>query len=259
MLPKVFAVFRSESETFQLFATEADESGNLIRLKLWGKPSREDIENNSELKCWANGGQEFYVVPTYNQGSRIPPEIHSFILHGKIYSWWSLRHCLVWSDYLTHAQRYGDTRNAWMISPRIPILDFSSKLIYPRTLIETYPRWCDSSPKKLEAEISRGHENYKAQGDRPVLLDVHDHVDPKDLRIRTPQAEDDDDNFTPDSNHRAQHYCPRPKSWSNVSEELELQINALIHPKDKCAQMTARGIVTFMATLFCVGTVALLF
>ncbi len=260
MLPKVFAVYRSDLETFQLFTTDADESGNLIRLKMWSKPTAENIENNPELKCWANGGQEYYVVPTYNQGSRIPPEIHSFILHGQIYSWWSLRHCLVWSDYLTHAQRYAETRDAWMTSPRISVLDFSSKLIYPRTLIETYPRWCDSSPKKLEMEVARGHESYKMQGDRPVLLNIQDHVDPKDLRIRTPQPRDDEEaeSFTPDSNHRAQHYCPRPKSWSNVSEEIEIHLNGLIHPKDKCAQMTARSVLGFMATLFCVGTVLML-
>lgn len=256
MLPKVFAIYRRETETFQLLTTESDEAGNLIRFKPWAKPTIEEIRNNPELECWANGGQEWYVVPTYNQGSAQPPDVHRFKLHNQGYCWWSLRHTLVWSDYLTHAQRRDSKREEWMASPRIPVLDFSSKLIYPRTILDTYPRWCDSSPSKLEMEAKRGYENFKENQDTPNRVDLDDHIDPKDLRIRTPQPRDDDEE--PDSNHKARHYAPRAKSWSQVSDEISCHIDNLANPNSLCCQMATRGLIGFMATLFCFGTVLLM-
>lgn len=257
MLPPVFAVYRHDCETFQFFASELDKEGNLVRIKNWWRPDADAIRSNPLLFLWANGGQEWYVVPTYSQGSDEPPKTHNFNLNGKSYSWWSLRHCLVWSDYLTHACRNSTSREKWMRSPRIPILECSSKLIYPRTVIETYPRWCDSSPKKVEMESQRGLTYSKKQPDVPVTLDIEDDIDPKDLRIRTPPPRDEEEG-SPTSDLRAQHYAPRARGWSKLAYDFDDELDFATMTPSVCGDGCVKGLVGFMTTFFCVSTLLLL-
>ena len=94
-------------------------------------------------------GQEWYVMPmnTESSGHNYP-----IVIHNKTYTYKHLNHELIWSDLYTHKHRHTNSRSAqlWNAAPRIPVLAFSSKLIYPRSDVSVYARWADSSASSLE-------------------------------------------------------------------------------------------------------------
>jgi hypothetical protein len=170
MLPKVFAIYRQETETFQYIQTELDDDGNIRRLKGWRPPTQEDDAGNDSY--WSLG-QEWYVESTPYKG--VYPILHTMKLHDKSYTWWSSHHKLVWSNYAIF-----DTRNTnasvWEACHSIPILEFNTKLIYPREYVGVHARWAPATPQDLEEELERGRHANRI-----------DHVDPSLLRIQTPK------------------------------------------------------------------------
>lgn len=172
MLPKVFAIYRREEETFQLIQTETNEEGEIQRLKGWRPPiENEDADTNPSWDL----GTEWYVEPTDYKGT--PPTLHNAILHNKPYKWWSSHHKLVWSNYQIY-----ETRNSyidWSQCPSIPILEFNNKHVYPREYVAVEARWASAMPQDLEEELDNARLAY--------LTDMHSHVDPSELRIQTPK------------------------------------------------------------------------
>lgn len=177
------------------------------------------------------------MTPTYNKGANYGPDIHKVVIHKQDYYWWSVRHMLVWSDYRVYEYRHQDTKDRWMNSHRIPILELSSKLIYPRVDVSIDARWCLSSPSCLIKEMERGLTNLNDS-----MIPTHDHVDPLDLRIRTPLPQDDEEDWTPDTNDRICH-APRVKSWSAVSDEIERDLTETGLYMSPCARRLTQTLV----------------
>jgi len=224
MLPKVFAVFHKETETFKLLQPEVNEKGSIIRLKPW--------YNNSEK------GQEWFVVPTYNQGSIYSPESHRVVIHDNIYVFWSLRHSLIWSDYLVYASRRDESKIEWMNSLKIPIIEFNSKLIYPRTETNFYARW-NSTPPNLIYELEKGLQEYKKNMEAGFVNTSiqysmnEDTINLSDLRIRTPVPKNNDSDD--DSNGCVTAcYTPKKRSLSDVTNEVNIAAVKDFNPKTIC-------------------------
>jgi hypothetical protein len=172
MLPKVFAIYRREEETFQLIQTEMNAAGEIQRLKGWRPPLEEkDVSADS---FW-DLGSEWYVEPTDYKG--LNPILHNCIVHDKPYKWWSAHHKLVWSNYRIYEDR--DSYSDWSHCHTIPILEFNNKHIYPREYVPVEARWASAMPQDLEEELDRARLAY--------LTDMHSHVDPSELRIQTPK------------------------------------------------------------------------
>jgi hypothetical protein len=239
MLPKVFAIFHQETETFKFLQPEFDADYKIVRLKPW----YHDPQYGT--------GQEWFVVPTYNQGIAMPSESHRVVIHDNIYVFWSLRHSLVWSDYYVHACRRDDTKHEWMRSLKIPVIEFNSKLIYPRTDTNFYARW-SSTPEKLIYELERGLVEYKRNMEVgfiniPIQYSAkEDEIDPKDLRIRTPVPKDDSD-LEEEDNCGPSCYIPKGKkrSLSDVTDEVNMAAIRDFNPKTLChlLSMTIGGII----------------
>lgn len=207
-LPTLFAIYRPDSEQFQLIQPEFDTNGAIIRLKNWARPDKTSWGNASEqereaMLPWFRG-QEWYVVPTSSAGSSDMPHIYSVKIHNDTYHWWFLRHTLVWSDYLTHQYRATKMVNDWKASPSIPIIECNTKLIYPRTQTGFYSRWCDCVPMALTIESTRAWTHFKQPGHE---VD-EESFDPRDLRIRTPPPRNDDSELDTDTEELIQR-APR--------------------------------------------------
>ena len=190
--PKVFAIYRRETETFQFLTYETDEDNNILRLRNWSQPRYPHgvqiapQEDKEEMRWFI--GTDWYVEPTPFAGHQ--HKIHQVVIHDKTYYWWSLHHTLVWASYLAYGGRndtaYG--HNSWNSAPQIPVLEFSSRLIYPRLdVLGFYPRWSSVKPFELEGEMDRASATFIGHKMNGTILEhIHDHVDPKHLKIRTP-------------------------------------------------------------------------
>ena len=213
MLPhKVFAIYRRETETFQFLTYETDEDNNVLRLRNWSQPRYPHgvqiaPQEDTEGMRWFIG-TDWYVEPTPFAGHQ--HRIHQVTIHDKTYYWWSLHHTLVWSSYMVYHSRddMEHGQSAWRNAPQIPVIEFSSRLIYPRLdVLGFYPRWASVRPYNLEAEMDRANTTFIGHKTSGTILEhIHDHVDPKHLKIRTPVPKekeeptwrnDADDEFTP--------------------------------------------------------------
>jgi hypothetical protein len=212
--PKVFAIYRRETETFQFLTYETDDDSNIQRLKNWSQPRyphgvQIGPQEDTEGMRWFIG-TDWYVEPTPFAGHQ--HKIHQVVIHDKTYYWWSLHHKLVWASYMTYGGR-NDTAhgyNTWNSAPQIPVIEFNSRLIYPRLdVLGFYPRWCTVKSPKLDTEMDNAHATFMTHKINGTILEhIHDHVDPKHLKIRTPvpkekekettwRGDQDDEEFTP--------------------------------------------------------------
>jgi hypothetical protein len=210
--PKVFAIYRRETETFQFLTYETDEDNNVLRLRNWSQPRYPHgvqiaPQEDTEGMRWFMG-TDWYVEPTPFVGHS--HKIHQVQIHDKIYHWWSLHHKLVWGSYLMYSNRINMAGgyDIWNKSPQIPVIEFSSRLIYPRMdVMGFYPRWASVTPPSLELESDRARTTFiehKMNG--TIEEHIYDHVEPKHLKIRTPVPKekeaqtwrnDHDDEYTP--------------------------------------------------------------
>lgn len=195
MLPKVFAVYHPSMETFQILQTETLNDGSILRLKNWSRPSLRDwsttpVDEKIELMRW-NKGQEWYVCKTNKALSDSNPILYKDTIHGKSYHFWFLNHMLVWSNYAVYRERYhGDRKEEWMSSPMIPVLEFATKQVYPRTNTGFYTYWSDTSREAIEAVSEAGREVFRNSGQ--IDDSASEQIDPRYLRIKTPSPRDDD-------------------------------------------------------------------
>jgi hypothetical protein len=178
MIPNIFAVYRRDTETFQLIQTELNEAGEVQRLKGWARPDTSSwgTLTDKEQDMWFMGS-EWYVEPSSYKGA--DPILHHCILHDRPYVWWSAHHKLVWSNWQIYETRNGAGADLWQASPQIPILEFNNKHVYPREYVPFYTRWASAMPQELEAELDCARHVY--------LSDMHTHVEPNELRILTPK------------------------------------------------------------------------
>ena len=239
-LPNVFAIYRAETETFQILQPDVASDGSILRLKNWARPdicdyNRASLLERGELTKWFRG-QEWYVVPSSSEGKSM--SIHKTLIHEQTYAWWFCRHMLVWSDYAIHGGRRGPTATEWKQSPSIPIIQFNTKLIYPRTNLAMYPRWTDASPDSLKEMTQKGHTEFQVIGMN--LADTS--FDPRTLRIRTPTPYDDESTSETASETEGL-YAPRAKiSYGRIQSPLTRN--------EACVAYTIIGITTF----FLIGT-----
>lgn len=244
--PKVFAIYRAETETFQILQPDIASDGSILRLKNWARPDIRDYNHASpvergEITKWFRG-QEWYVVPSSEDPK--PIMIHKVTIHDQAYAWWFCRHMIVWSDYMTHAGRRGSSAAAWKEAPTIPIIQFNTKLIYPRTMLAMYPRWTDTTPAALNDMSRKGQTEFQEVGMN--LADAH--FDPSSLRIRTPPPLEDGDTSASETEGL---YAPRVKSWYGP-------VQSPLTRKEACVAYTAlMGSVMFLMGMYAFSAAAI--
>lgn len=230
MLPKVFAIYHRSTETFQVLQTELDADGSIARLKNWSRPSLRDwsstpVEKRDELVKWSKGHEwfrdgaffgvlraegeggsdgevaaalgyppaeagEWYVCKTNKALSDSDPPIYKDRIHGKNYHFWFLNHMLVWSNYKVYRSRRDASKEAWMKSPMIPVLEFATKQLYPRTNTGFYTYWSETTKDEVETVSEAGRDRFAASGQMDDSM--MEHIDPRYLRIRTPSPREED-------------------------------------------------------------------
>lgn len=192
-LPPIFAIYRSDTQTFQFLQVENAE--NEVRLKSWVPPVKEGLKTLEELdsvtaRSWISG-QEWYVESlNKNQIDANPREItiYQTQINNKNVFWWYLKHNLIWSNYVVHSRRFSLGEETWKMSPSIPILEIAPELLYPRTSYGFYPRWVTSRPKDLDdiSNFTRAHLEQHPEYFNTIV---------KNLTITAPEYnEEDDDN-----------------------------------------------------------------
>lgn len=215
-LPATFAVYRPETATFQILQPDTASDGSYLRLKNWSIPDNADWksaahEERVQMLQWFRG-QEWYVLPTNKFQTEETVRIHTIVLHGKTYYWWSTHHKLVWSNPMTFHKREVNAAAAaaWDNSPSILVIELSTRLIMPRTDTSTYAKWCDTSAEQLIAEKERGLEEFQ----------THSHPEERDdtsqLRIRTPPSQHGYDTSDTDTEELIQR-APRRASHHGSS------------------------------------------
>jgi hypothetical protein len=176
MMPKVFAIYRREEETFQFIQSETNEKGEVQRLKGWCPPTQASADAADATNTYWDLGSEWYIEPTDYKGAS--PVLYNCIVHDKAYKWWSSHHKLVWSNYKIYESR--NSSLDWHHCHSIPVLEFNNKHIYPREYIPVEARWASTTPQDLEAELAAARKAY-------VAHEASQHVDPSELRIQTPK------------------------------------------------------------------------
>jgi hypothetical protein len=198
-LPPIFAIYISNTQTFQFLQTETVE--NEVKLKTWVPPVKDGLKTLAELdssiaKSWTSG-QEWYVEPLdMKQTDTNPREItvYQTQINNRHIFWWSLNHNLVWSNYTVHSRRFSLGEEMWRMSPSIPILEIAPEPIYPRTSYGFYPRWVTSRSKDLD-EISQFARTHLEQHPEYFNTIV------KNLKIAVPEhkhEETDEDDYDDD-------------------------------------------------------------
>lgn len=242
--PKVFAIYRAETETFQILQPEIASDGSILRLKNWGRPDIRDYNHASlaergEITKWFRG-QEWYVVPSSEDPK--PIMIHKVMIHEQTYAWWFCRHMIVWSNYMVHGARGGHMATEWKESPTIPIIQFNTKLIYPRTNLAMYPRWTDTTPDALVMMTRKGQIEFQEVGMN--LADAH--FDTSALRIRTPPPQDDD--ASPSETEGL--YAPRAKiSYGPIQSPLTRKESCVAYSVLMMSMVFLMGMYCFSAAV----------
>jgi hypothetical protein len=224
MLPKVFAVYHASTETFQVLQTETQEDGTIVRLKNWARPNLKDwattpVEKRTDLLRWSKS-QEWYVCKTHKSLSDTKPPIYKDVIHDKTYHFWFLNHMLVWSDYGVYRKRHEETKDEWMKSPMIPVLEFATKQMYPRTNTGFYTFWSETTKDDVESVSEAGREEFRNSGQMDDS--TNEHIDPRYLRIRTPSPRDEDSMSSDDCCHSESK--KRGRGFSDMADSVDEQI-----------------------------------
>jgi hypothetical protein len=186
-LADYFAVYDQETNTFQLLKLDKDDSGEVISIVPWSMPKAAlthpftnrrwesiSLENErSDIIPWFRG-QEWYIMPTGHTHTHF----HRIEIDGRMYTWWSLHHRLYWSNSRIYNDMLDGNDDNWNENPTIPIVEFAYKRVLPRKDITVYPNWSEVSYESFKECTSSCWIEY--------LEFMSKHVDPKDLRIQTP-------------------------------------------------------------------------
>jgi hypothetical protein len=221
MIPKVFAVYRRDSQNFQIIQTEMNDSGEIQRLKGWARPEIDETADmtDEQQKMWFIG-QEWYVEPTNYKGAT--SILYNCILHDKAYKWWSGHHKLVWSNCEIYKRRETTGHTLWNACHSIPILEFSTKQVYPREYVPIEARWASTAAEDLECELNAARLAY-------IAHEVSRHVDPSELRIQTPKEK-------ASTIHKHRAVSPMPSDEGSDIHEWETEFTPTA-PKAKHSRM----------------------
>lgn len=178
--PPIFAIYRYDTKTFQLFESEHVLNGILYSIRPWNRPVRSywrfcSDKKKTELVQWFQG-EQWYVVPMKHSPMK---QIHSVKIQNKMYTYWYLDHSLLWAknefDMTTH---YPSEYNNY---PSIPIIEFTMRSIFPYNSINIYPIWYSTIPELLHNEYKKGWA---------ILYNTEQTgVSKPYLRIKTPEVE----------------------------------------------------------------------
>lgn len=261
-LPSVFAIYRPETETFQLLQPDINLNGSVIGLKNWALPDtaewkKASVTEQKQMLPWFRG-QEWYALPIQGAGSQEPIPIYTSTIHSQPYQWWSLRHKLVWSNYLTFGKRNGILAHEWNVAPSVMLIDFHTKLIYPRATIGFYPRWTDTTLQILMDEVQNGWSSAYAQTQtqsqtqtQANMKYLNERVNVSMLRIKTPPARDSDDEFETNTEELVQR-APRHITMEQYND---LRIVKAIKKEIMINNCIGVSIVIFIG-LVCMGLYA---
>ncbi len=243
VVPKVFAIYKPKDEKFQLLQTVLNKDGSLLKLKPWAPP---DLfgwnvwteERKAAMDRWIVG-TEWYVEPLTNTPDMNKTCVYKTRVNEKYHYWWRLPYRLVWSNHVVYRTRDGVGKNSWDDCPSIPVLEFSSKQLYPRADTGFYTCWASVKEDTFKKIAQVVRENYLEYKDMMEIS--HEHVDPKDLRIATPKANYEDDEHT--SDHEPSHGRARVYSKGYVDEMDELAAPV-------CSHFALTAVLTFTLGLY---------
>jgi hypothetical protein len=191
-LPEYFAVYDRQKESFQILHAVKDTKDAITELQPWARPpsgllhpfahvawEHATEKQRDEMLPWLRGNA-WFLIPT-RKPTDIPnthPHTHSVEIGGKIYTWWSTHHKLVWTNFSVFQEFQKDMFDLWIDSPAIPILEFAYRHVVPRTIYPCSVRYDAVSKQGFEAVLDEGRQLY---------CDIaYKAIDPKDLRIQRP-------------------------------------------------------------------------
>lgn len=249
MLPKVFAIYHPSTETFQVLQTETLENGSILRLKNWARPSLRDwgttpAEDKVELMRWSNG-QEWYVCKTNKALADLEPQLYSDTIHGKKYHFWFLNHMLIWSNYAVYRERHSLGKDQWMKSPMIPVLEFATKQIYPRTNTGFYTFWSETTKEDVEAASITGRETFLTSGQMEDIANTH--VDPRYLRIKTPSPREEEEDWESSENCCHSEAKKRGRGFSDAADSIDEEIDTYCGGKNFTQRVSLAVLVSLLS------------
>jgi hypothetical protein len=105
----------------------------------------------------------------------------------------------------------------------IPVLEFATKQLYPRTNTGFYTYWSETTSESVLDASAAGRDQFCASGQ----MEEHDHIDPRYLRIRTPSPRDDDWESSEDCCHSEARKRGRSRGFSDTADSVDEQIEGL--------------------------------
>jgi hypothetical protein len=243
VVPKVFAIYKPKDEKFQLLQTVLDEEGTILKLKPWAPPDLVGWNVWTEERKAARDrwivGTDWYVEPLSKNPDIDTLCVYKTRVNGKHQYWWPLPYGLVWSNHGVYRTRDGMGKNSWDDCPCIPVLEFSSKQLYPRADTGFYTCWGSVQEDTFKKIAQAVRDNYLEYKD--MMESSHAHVDPKELRITTPKAAYDDDDHT--SDHEPSHGRVRGYSKGYVDEMEDVAAPV-------CSHVALTAVLTFTLGLY---------
>jgi hypothetical protein len=215
MLPPIFAVYNSGTQSFQLFQPDMILN-NVVGIKTWSRPVKScwkvyNTEKRKAMLPWLYG-EQWYVIPTLQLDE---PIIHTVRIYKRAYCYWYLNHMIVWADIIPPKQL--DQHHIWSHYPHIPILEFQSNIIYPSYQTEIVPNWYRCGPQTIYEESLKGN----------TMLTLYLQPSVSPLRIRTPLPtleEEEEAESDSDSNSDSESKPSKPEDTS-----IKLTIYEKVH------------------------------
>jgi hypothetical protein len=223
VLPEYFAVYDRHKYEFQILTTARDESDAITEVQPWARPPSGLIHpftnvrwehateaQRQEMMPWIRGNSWFLI------STKQPTEIHkkymnhSVEIGGKLYTWWSTHHKLVWTNASILQEFQKGVFDLWGDSPAIPILEFAYRHIIPRMFYPSPVRYDVTSREAFEAILDEGCRLYS---DR-----TYGSIDTKALRIKRPiQMECEKDEFRETDTEELDQRAPR---WRHTTSSV---------------------------------------
>jgi len=146
-LPPIFAVYRPETRTFSIFQPDVILNNVIHDLVLWNRPVKScwstcSDKERVEVRRWFQG-QRWYIVPNQEETNKI----HDVVIEKKLYTFWSLKHSLVWAK-----SRMDSIEDC----PSIPILEFNSQKLVSRNKPGFHVVWNSVQHEDLLEESATG-------------------------------------------------------------------------------------------------------
>lgn len=190
-LPEYFAVYDRQKETFQILHARKDTTDAITELQPWARPpsglhhpfrhvawEHATDQQREEMLPWLRGSAWFLIPTKRPRDIHTQPHSHSVEIGGKLYTWWSTHHKLVWTNASIFQEFQRDIFDLWGDSPAIPVLEFAYRHVLPRPLYPCPVRYDGTSRVEFEAVLDEARQTYCDM--------AYSTIDPKALRITRP-------------------------------------------------------------------------